>query len=120
MKRSRFIVNSLKDRVQIQPKQEWSEEDENHVKSILSTIECCKAQFPNAQAVVEAYNADIQWLKSLKPQDTWKPSDEHYELEEFAKIVRCNLTGISKVVQELFKAKYLQLTGRKMYGGFKD
>lgn len=43
----------------------WSEEDENHVKSILSTIECCKAQFPNAQAVVETYNADIDWLKTL-------------------------------------------------------
>lgn len=47
----------------------WSEEDENHVKSILSTIECCKAQFPNAQAVVEAYNADIDWLKSLRPKN---------------------------------------------------
>lgn len=49
-----------------------------------------------------------------------KPSDEHYELEEFAKIVRGNLTGISKDAQELFKAKYLQLTGNKMYGGFID
>ena len=58
----------------------WSEEDENHVKSILSTIECCKAQFPNAQAVVEAYNADIEWFKNLKdrvqPQSQWIPSDE--------------------------------------------
>jgi hypothetical protein len=57
----------------------WSEEDENHVKSILSTIECCKAQFPNAQAVVEAYNADIEWLKSLRPQNRWKPSDEQMD-----------------------------------------
>ena len=171
----------------VEQKPAWSEEDENHVKSILSTIECCKAQFPNAQAVVEAYNADIEWLKSLKDkvgyevnctttrewskedekaindimwserdikmiQDiisdiaiaqeqliykarceeeinwlkslkdryTLKPSNEHYELEEFAKIVRGNLTGISKAVQELFEAKYLQLTGNKMYGGFKD
>jgi hypothetical protein len=66
-------LKSLKDRVQ--PKQEWSEEDENHVKSILSTIECCKAQFPNSQAVVEAYNADIEWLKSIRAQNTYKPSD---------------------------------------------
>ena len=47
-------------------------------------------------------------------------SKEHYELEEFAKIVRGNLTGISKAVQKLFEAKYLQLTGNRMYGGFKD
>ena len=57
----------------------WSEEDGNHVKSILSTIECCKAQFLNSPAVVEAYNADIEWLKSLRPQNTWKPSDEQME-----------------------------------------
>ena len=59
-----------------------------------------------------------RWKVSVK--EYWKPSDEHYELEEFAKIVRSNLTGISKAVQELFEAKYLQLTGNKMYGGFKD
>ena len=58
------------------------------------------------------------WLKSIESR--WKPSNEHYELEEFAKVVRGNLTGISKAVQELFEAKYLQLTGNKMYGGFKD
>ena len=66
------------------------------------------------------YHKDVEWLKSLRLQNTWKPSDEHYELEEFAKIVRCNLTGISKTVQNLFEAKYLQLTGNKMYGGYTD
>lgn len=49
-----------------------------------------------------------------------KEDMEHYELEEFAKIVRGNLTGISKSVQSLFEAKYQQLTGNKMYGGYKD
>lgn len=44
----------------------------------------------------------------------------NYVLEEFAKIVRGNLTCISKAVQKLFEAKYLQLTGNKMFGGFKD
>ena len=68
-------LGNLKNRVQPLLKQEWSEEDGNHVKSILSTIECCKAQFPNAKAVVEAYNADIDWFKSLKNRYIWKPSD---------------------------------------------
>ena len=72
-------VESLKDRVGCEANctttNEWSEEDENHVKSILSTIECCKAQFPNAQSVAEAYNADIEWFISLKDRYTWKPSE---------------------------------------------
>ena len=62
----------------------WSEDDENHVKSMLSTIECCKVRFPNSPAVVEAYNADAEWLKSLKdrvqPQtkQEWSKDDEEF------------------------------------------
>ena len=76
-------LKSLKDKVgrevNCTTTKEWSEEDKNHVKSILSTIECCKAQFPNSQAVVEAYNADIEWLKSLKDRYTWKPRKKQKE-----------------------------------------
>lgn len=64
--------------------------------------------------------AGYEWNKKELLKIERKPGDAHYELEEFAKIVRGNLTGISKAVQELFEAKYLQLTGSKMYGGFKD
>ena len=60
------------------------------------------------------------WLEKQGEQEPGWKSNEHYELEEFAKIVRGNLTGISKTVQKLFEAKYSQLTGNKMYGGFKD
>ena len=93
---------------------EWSEEDENKLNRLIAYFEDR-----------ESFSAEddlfySNWLKSFRPQNRWKPSDEHYELEEFAKIVRGNLTGISKAVQELFEAKYLQLTGNKMYGEFKD
>ena len=97
----------------------WSEEDKKIGKEL--TDFCIKCS--QGSTVVNSQNDFTRWadwLKSLRPQNTWKPSDEHYELEEFAKIVRSNLTGISKAVQELFEAKYLQLTGNKMYGGFKD
>ena len=73
-------LKSIKGR--IQPKQEWSEDDENHVKSMLSTIECCKVQFPNSPAVVEAYNADAEWIKSIKDRvqplqkQEWSEEDE--------------------------------------------
>jgi hypothetical protein len=110
---SRLItwLNDIKDRVLPQPKQEWSEEDE-------SRIEECAREAEDNNCIILAKR--IRQLKSLRPQNTRKPSDEHYELEEFAKIVRGNLTGISKTVQELLKLKYYNLTGKPMFGGFKD
>lgn len=90
----------------------WSKEDENMIEAAL--------QFAHEYGRHGLW----AWLKGLKnrikPQTTSKPSDEHYELKEFAKIIRGNLIGISKPVQKLFEAKYLELTGKKMYGGFKD
>lgn len=84
-------------------KQEWSEADENHVKSILSTIECCKAQFPNAQAVVEAYNADIEWLNSLRPKNIWKPSDEQIEaLHDTIIYVKDSMFPSKNVLKKLY------------------
>ena len=95
----------------------WGEEDEVELNGLIKHYEDGHVSTPQNRKT-------INWLKSLKervqPQNTRKPSDEHYELEEFAKIVRGNLTGISKAVQELFEAKYLQLTGNKMYGEYKD
>jgi hypothetical protein len=63
-------LKSLKDRVW--PKQEWSEEDENILKDIITDVK------------FEGYNNDMQansykkinWLKSLKERYTWKPSDD--------------------------------------------
>ena len=64
-------LKSLKNRVIPQSKQEWSKEDEN----VLEDIE---------EAIINYWHGDTQdilldWLKSLKPQNTWKPSDEQLE-----------------------------------------
>lgn len=40
--------------------------------------------------------------------------------ERFARIVRGNLIGINKEVQQKFEQLYFEVTGHKMYGGFKD
>lgn len=96
----------------------WSEEDEEISEAIIKRIK------GESEALSVSLSSAISWVGNIKDrvqhQYNWKPSNEHYELEEFAKIVRSNLTGISKAVQKLFEAKYLQLTGNKMYGGFKD
>ena len=54
-------LNSLKDRVQ--PKQEWSYEDRIHLGNCIALIQ-------------RASEREANWLKSLRPQNTWKPSDE--------------------------------------------
>lgn len=47
---------------------EWSEEDEAHRKSIISTIEMCMKDNESAECVLGYYDSDIAWLKSLRPQ----------------------------------------------------
>lgn len=40
--------------------------------------------------------------------------------ERFARIVRENLIGIDKEVQQKFEQLYFEVTGNKMYGGYND
>ena len=40
--------------------------------------------------------------------------------ERFARIVRGNLIGIDKEVQQKFEQLYFEVTGNKMYRGYKD
>lgn len=47
-----------------------------------------------------------------------KESDE--TAEAFARIIRANLTGIDRDVQYKFEQLYKEITGEKMYQGFKD
>lgn len=70
-------LKSLKDRVQPQPKQEWSEKDNEHVNSLLKRLEgLCRKEFTTTRFAI---NEDEDWLKSLKERYTWKPSDGQME-----------------------------------------
>lgn len=66
-------LKSIKDRVQPQPKQDWSEEDEHTLEAIIKEIEANKAACPEYDE--KAYDMFLSWLKSLKPNH-WKPSEE--------------------------------------------
>ena len=61
-------MQNIKDRVQPQPKQEWSEEDEDNLTDIFVAID----NFYTTNHKKEL----ITFLKSLKDRYTWKPSDE--------------------------------------------
>ena len=52
----------------------WSEEDEQHIDSLLKRLDgLCRNEFERTRFAI---NEDMDWLKALKPQNTWKPSDE--------------------------------------------
>ena len=72
----RIWLNSIKDRIEWlksiisrqQPKQEWSEEDDRMYNRIVSFIP--------QHLTAESYTDCINWLKSLRPQNRWKPSND--------------------------------------------
>ena len=59
-------LQSLRDRVQPQPKQEWSEEDEEHIESILKRLDGMCKKGATFTETCFAVNQDMDWLKSLK------------------------------------------------------
>ena len=62
---------NLKDRVQ--PKQEWSEDDEKKLQNIL---ECLRNGWKKLPTDILKYES---WIKSLRPQSQWKPSNEQMD-----------------------------------------
>ena len=70
-------LNTLKERVQPQPKQEWSEEDEKTVNDIMWIIEAYRKNGFNETHLQIANNSET-WLKSLRPQNWTKEDKERY------------------------------------------
>ena len=60
-------LKSLKDRVQPQPRQEWSEEDEKYINDLI-------AYFAADMSLKHTEEDIVNWLKSIRPQSQWKPS----------------------------------------------
>ena len=66
-------LKSFKDRVQSQPQQEWSEEDEANLNEALSYIKD---------------DALKEFIKSLRPQKQWKPSEEQINIIHTAAYIK--------------------------------
>lgn len=65
-------VKSIKERVQPQPKQEWSEEDYNEIETIA-----CHLDNINNEGMAEVLRSIRDKYMSLRPY--WKPSDEQLD-----------------------------------------
>lgn len=83
-----------------QPKQEWSEEDEEMCQETIDWFE--KKCFPYALENDNPARESIKWLKSLRPQNKWKPSDEQIEALESA-TENCAYSEYQNCLRELIE-----------------
>ena len=62
---------------------EWSEKDEKMIWNIVDVLEADneenKKKFPYALILHEQYKKMVDWLISLRPRPSWKPSEEQME-----------------------------------------
>ena len=74
----------------------------------------------NVKAGGGKWDAEIStYLSVLRLIDSLQQEQESVA-ERFARIVRGNLIGIDKEVQQKFEQLYFEVTGNKMYGGYND
>jgi len=88
-------LKSFKDRVQPQPKQGWCGGDEAHLHSLITHLEQWIERHPNTTGA-DIQGENITWLKSLRPQSTWKPSDEQIKALNYV----INLMASSESLKE--------------------
>ena len=101
-------------------KTEWSEDDKIHLHSIESTIEYCKRESAEAPLVVQNYNKDLNWLKSLKdrvlPQPKQELSDEDKKLiDDTCHLINTLASGYGEKVTEP-----ITFSGTQMIASIKD
>jgi len=92
------MLKSLKERVQSQPKQEWSEEDERLFQIVIDILdrENHLGNISHTDLI-----ACVRKLKSLRPQVTWKPSDEQIEILDMVLTNASMDDNIARILREL-------------------
>ena len=61
----------------------WCEENESHIRYLIECLEHCKKGVSLTMTTPTAQEY-IDWLKSLRPQSQWKPSDNELEVLRLA------------------------------------
>ena len=77
-------------------KSSWSEDDEARLETTIKLIE------ENPYNSKQVVNGIVNWLKSLKPQKHWKPSEEQMEALDKAKNNPANYYDIRLGLQSLY------------------
>ena len=101
-----YWLKNLKDRVQPQPKQEWSEEDERNASYICAALQCYyrlredRNNTNGQENLDKARNWLYNKLKSLRPKSQWKPSELQIEALESA-TANCAYSEYQDCLREL-------------------
>lgn len=74
LEHSQEILDAAKEQIGKEQSSTWSEKDEEMRLTVLQDLQNIKESYPNVNVEPE-----FNWLKSLKPQNRWKPSDEQME-----------------------------------------
>ena len=94
----------IKERVQPWPKREWSKEEKARIDKIIDVLDWAEEKGRISYSDWEDY---VCYVKSLRPQSTWKPSDEQMKaLEYYMNVLNCNehkevLFGLYKQLKSL-------------------
>lgn len=103
-------LKSLPERFSPQPKQEWGEEDETKKERLISIVK--RALHGNKYPLLNDNGATelIIWLKSLRPQPHWKPTEEQMEaLSEVIGDERMEDTAACEKKAEILESLYNDL-----------
>lgn len=93
------FIKSLKDKVQ--PKQ-WSEEDEAKLKSA-----CAFIRNTSLNGNEDVVNSTIDWLKSLKLRNHWKPTEEQVSTMKY--LAKYYAKGCDEPTRSIIEGLYEQL-----------
>lgn len=91
---------SLKNRVQPQPRQELSERDKRIIDNLISQLGNLYARKLIKESTKDKY---INWLKSLRPQSQWKPSEGQMKALEAMLTVSPQSPAITSALIELYE-----------------
>lgn len=81
----------------------WHNEDEKNCQGILDEIEANKSEAPEYD--IDTYNRFVNWLKSIRHKNLWKPSDE--QMDVLLSEVNAWVKGCSK--QKVLESLYNDL-----------
>ena len=90
--------NSVQD-VPFEQKPAWSEEDDKMLHTIIADFK--GFSHSNTSTLESHFNECITWLKSLKPQNRWKPSDEQIEILDMVLTNESMDDNIARILREL-------------------
>ena len=104
------LLKSLKDRVLPQPKQEWSDVDKDILFRTIDSLKFLKDTIstdPNYAVNIIDIEREITWLKSLRPENRWKPTEELLDV-------------FIKNAVDFFESNFNPLTDGGVIGAFDD